>query len=68
MSEPRVLATAGGVVFSGDHAGNFLAVDAATGKTLYTYYTGAPIFAPPTTYSIDGRQYVVVPSGLSFPS
>jgi len=60
-----VTSTASGMVFSGDHAGNFLAVDAATGKTLYTYFTGAPIFAPPTTYSIDGRQYVVVPSGLT---
>jgi hypothetical protein len=31
----------------------------------YSYYSGAPIFAPPTTYAIDGRQYVVVPSGLT---
>jgi alcohol dehydrogenase (cytochrome c) len=60
-----VTSTASGVVFSSDHIGNFLAVDATTGKTLYTYFTGAPIFAPPTTYSIDGRQYVVVPSGLT---
>jgi len=27
--------------------------------------TGAPIYAAPMTYSIDGRQYVVMPSGTT---
>jgi alcohol dehydrogenase (cytochrome c) len=58
-----VLSTAGGVVFSADHAGKVMAVDAGTGKVLYTYQTGAPIFAPPTSYMIDNRQYVAVPAG-----
>jgi len=52
-------------VFSGDHQGTFMAVDSATGKLLYTYGTGAPIFGPPTTFMIDGRQWVVMPSGLT---
>ena len=58
-----VTATAGGVVFSADHEGTFLVADSTTGKKLYEYQTGAAIFAPPTTYLLDGRQYVVMPSG-----
>jgi len=58
-----VLATAGGVVFSGDHQGVFFAADSNTGRKLFEYQTGAAIYAPPTSYAIDGRQYVVIPSG-----
>ena len=58
-----MLATAGGVVFSADHDGNFFAADSMTGKKLYSYQTGAAIYAPPTSYQIEGRQYVVMPSG-----
>ncbi|HEY1911712.1 MAG TPA: PQQ-dependent dehydrogenase, methanol/ethanol family [Vicinamibacterales bacterium] len=60
-----VLATAGGVVFSADHQGVFFAADSSSGKKLYEYQTGAQIFAPPTSYAIDGRQYVVMPSGTT---
>jgi alcohol dehydrogenase (cytochrome c) len=58
-----VLATAGGVVFSGDHEGGFFAADSQTGRKLFQYQTGAAIYAPPTSYAIDGRQFVVIPSG-----
>jgi alcohol dehydrogenase (cytochrome c) len=58
-----VLATAGGVVFSGDHQGTFFAADSKSGQKLFQFQTGAPIFAPPTSYAIDGRQYVIIPSG-----
>ena len=61
-----VLATAGGVVFSADHEGTFFAADSTTGKKLYSYQTGAAIFAPPTSYQLDGRQYVVMPAGSTF--
>jgi alcohol dehydrogenase (cytochrome c) len=60
-----VLATAGGVVFSGDHEGTFFAADSKTGQKLFQYQTGSPIFAPPTTYMIDDRQYVIMPSGAT---
>jgi alcohol dehydrogenase (cytochrome c) len=60
-----VLATAGGVVFSGDHDGNFFAADSKTGQKLFQFQTGSPIFAPPTTYMIDGRQYVFIGSGAA---
>jgi alcohol dehydrogenase (cytochrome c) len=60
-----VLSTAGGVVFSGDNEGNVIAADSKTGRELWRYQTGAPIYAPPTTYMIDGRQFVVMPAGMT---
>jgi alcohol dehydrogenase (cytochrome c) len=60
-----VLSTAGNVVFSGDMEGNFLAVDARNGKSLWRYQTGMPIYAAAITYLLDGRQYVVIPSGTT---
>jgi len=61
-----VMSTAGGVVFSGDNEGFVFAADSSTGKELWRYQTGSPIYAPPTTYMVDGRQYVVMPSGSTF--
>jgi alcohol dehydrogenase (cytochrome c) len=60
-----VLATAGGVVFSGDHEGSFFAADSQSGRKLFQFQTGAALFAPPTSYAIDGRQYVVIGSGAT---
>jgi alcohol dehydrogenase (cytochrome c) len=54
-----VLSTAGEIVFSADVHGNVLALDAATGKTLWHVYGGGPAQGPPITYELDGRQYVV---------
>jgi alcohol dehydrogenase (cytochrome c) len=63
-----VLAAAAGVVFSGDHEGNFFAAESQTGRKLFQFQTGAAIYAPPTNYVIDGRQYVVIPSGATLTS
>ncbi len=60
-----VTATASGIVFSSDNRGMFMAVDSSNGKVLYTYQTGGNVFGPPTTYMIDGRQWVFLPSGLT---
>jgi alcohol dehydrogenase (cytochrome c) len=60
-----ILTTAGGVVFTGDNEGFFIAADARTGNELYRYGTGAAIYGPPTTYTVEGRQYVLMPSGLT---
>jgi alcohol dehydrogenase (cytochrome c) len=57
------LSTAGGVVFAGDTDGNFIALDARTGKDLWHFQTGSPIFASPVTYAVKGTQYIVIPSG-----
>jgi len=55
--------TAGGVVFSGDLAGNFFALDSNTGKPLYKFSTGGAIAGGVITYSQDGKQYVATTSG-----
>jgi PQQ-dependent dehydrogenase (methanol/ethanol family) len=57
--------TAGNVLFTGDLLGNFLALDARSGKTLYSFDTGGPIAGGVVTYEQKGRQYVAVASGHS---
>jgi alcohol dehydrogenase (cytochrome c) len=59
------LSTAGGLVFAGDSDGNFVAVDARSGKDLWHIQLGAAIYSSPMTYSLDGKQYVVIPSGAA---
>ena len=69
-SEPMVgvvLATAGGLVFTGEASGWFKAYDAANGAVLWRFQAGAGVNAPPSSYSIDGRQYVVVAAGGNTP-
>lgn len=59
-----VMSTASGLVFTGDNEGNFSAIDARSGKPLWHYQTGSRIYgAAATTYMLDGRQYVLIPSG-----
>lgn len=58
-----VLATASGLVFSGDARGEFLAFDARTGKVLWQHLLSSGIVGVPTTYEIDGKQYVAVYAG-----
>jgi alcohol dehydrogenase (cytochrome c) len=58
-----VLATAGGVVFSGANEGNFFALDAATGKPLWDFQTGGVVVANPISFLIDGKQHVAIAAG-----
>ena len=61
-----VMSTASGLVFAGDQEGYFNAFDAKTGKLLWRYRTGAPIHgAAATTFMLDGRQHVLIPSGMT---
>jgi alcohol dehydrogenase (cytochrome c) len=55
-----VMATAGGLVFSGSAEGDFFALDAASGKSLWDFNTGGPIAANPVSFTIDGRQHVAI--------
>jgi len=63
-SSAGVLATGGGLVFTGKLTGEFVALDEATGKTLWQFKTGSSINATAITYLHNGRQYVTVASGL----
>jgi alcohol dehydrogenase (cytochrome c) len=59
-----MLATAGGLVFSGGTADRkFHAFDASTGKLLWEFPTNSGILAPPTSFLIDGKQYVAIEAG-----
>ncbi len=57
------LATAGGLVFTGESTGDFIAVDAKRGERLWRFATGAGVNAPPITYRVGKRQYVAVAAG-----
>lgn len=57
------LATAGGLVFSGNQEGYALALDAENGKLLWKFQTGSAIRGQPVTWQMDGRQYVAIGSG-----
>jgi alcohol dehydrogenase (cytochrome c) len=59
-----MLATDGGLLFTGRVNGEFIALDQATGQTLWQFKTGSGINSPPITYTHKGRQYVTVLSGI----
>jgi hypothetical protein len=59
-----MLVTAGGVVFTGGTSDRrFHAFDATSGKLLWEFPTNSGILAPPSSFAIDGKQYVAVESG-----
>ena len=59
-----MLATGGGLVFSGGTNDRKIhAFDATSGKLLWESPTASGILAPPTTFTVDGKQYVAVLSG-----
>jgi alcohol dehydrogenase (cytochrome c) len=60
-----MLATAGGLVFTGDGQGYVFALDARTGKPVWHFQTGGTVVAPPITYSLAGKQYLAVAAGDS---
>lgn len=60
-----VTPTQGGVLFSGDTKGNFLALDAATGHVLLEKNLGDPIGGGIVTYMLGGTQYVAVAGGMN---
>jgi alcohol dehydrogenase (cytochrome c) len=58
------LVTAGGLVFTGELTGEFIAADADTGKILWQFQTPSGIIGQPVTWERDGVQYVTVTSGI----
>jgi len=59
-----LLSTAGGLLFGTDGSGNFIAFDAENGKPLWHAGIGTTSNAP-STYMLDGKQYVLVGAGDS---
>jgi alcohol dehydrogenase (cytochrome c) len=58
-----VLTTASGLVFFGDDAHSFEAVDARSGKSLWHFNTGQTIVASPMSYAVNRKQYVAIAAG-----
>ena len=64
-----VTSTASGIVFAGDHEGNFMAFDADTGENLWHYPMGSRVWgAAAMTHMLDGRQHVLIPAGTNLVS
>jgi alcohol dehydrogenase (cytochrome c) len=59
-----MLATAGGLLFTGKETGEFIAIDADTGKTVYQFQTSSGINAQPITYTHKGKQYISIQVGI----
>jgi alcohol dehydrogenase (cytochrome c) len=58
-----ILATEGNLVFAGEGNGLFKAYNAESGKVLWQFNAGAGVNAPPSSYEVDGKQYIVVGAG-----
>ena len=52
-----------GLLFTGEGNGQFKAYDSATGNVLWNFQAGAGVNAPPASYTVDGKQYIVVGAG-----
>jgi len=59
-----VLSTAGGVAFVGDLDRSFKAVDVRTGKILWQTRLATSVQGFPMSFSVDGKQYIAVTTGL----
>lgn len=57
------LTTAGNVVFQGTADGRLVAYHATSGEKLWETPTGTGVVAAPSTYMVDGKQYVSVAVG-----
>jgi len=59
-----ILTTGGGLVFSGGTNDRMLrAYDATSGAVLWEYPTNSGVYAPPSSFMVDGTQYIAVVSG-----
>jgi alcohol dehydrogenase (cytochrome c) len=63
-SSAGMLATGGGLIFTGKLTGEFIALDEDTGKTLWQFKTGSSVNSTAITYTHKGKQYLTVASGL----
>ena len=59
-----MLATGGGLLFTGKLTGEVIALDQDTGNTLWQFKTGSSVNSTAITYTHKGRQYVTIASGL----
>ncbi len=58
------LSTAGGLVVTGTIDGTLVVMDDKNLEELWSMNVGTGFNAPPMTYSVDGKQYIAIASGL----
>ncbi len=59
-----LLTTAGGLVFGGGTNDRmFRAYDAKSGEEVWKFRTNSGVIAPPSTFEVNGTQYIAVASG-----
>ncbi len=59
-----VLSTAGNLVFFGEGTGEFEALEARSGRKVWSIQTGSAIQSVPVTFTVQNEQYVLIPVGL----
>ena len=64
MFMTSVLTTAGGLAFVGDLDRYFKAFDVTSGKVLWQARLGAALQGFPISYSVGGKQFIAVPTGI----
>ena len=62
-SSAGMLATDGGLLFTGKGTGEVVALDIDNGQQVWQFKTGSSVNAPPITFTHKGKQYVAVLSG-----
>ena len=59
------VSTKTGVLFSGDDAGQLVALDAKNGRHLWNFNMGELSTASPVVYEVDGKQYIAIASATA---
>ncbi len=59
-----VLSTSSGLAFAGDLDRNFRALDVNTGEVLWQVRLGTSVQGFPVSFSVGGKQYIAVTTGL----
>jgi len=59
-----LMTTGGGLLFAGDAAGRFRALDQESGAVLWEINLGSAVTGYPATFEVDGHQYVAVSTGF----
>jgi alcohol dehydrogenase (cytochrome c) len=62
-SSGGTMTTSGGLVFFGDDAQSFEAVEARTGAPLWHFTTGQQMHASPMSYAVNGTEYIAIAAG-----
>ncbi len=62
------LSTGGGLVFAGAPDGYLRAFNDESGEVLWKFQTGSGLYAPPTSFVMDGKQYIGIASGWGQPA